>query len=50
MAQQQLNLLKLTATGTAEFGAGTSEIVRGYSRDSGCFSIRLDELPYDLIA
>jgi len=45
VAQQQLDLLKLAATGAAYFGARAAEIVWGYARDSGCFCIGLDELP-----
>ena len=50
VSQQQLDLLKLPTTGAAEFGASTSEIVRGDARNTGCDSVRLDELPDNLLA
>jgi len=39
--QQQLNLLKLAATGAAQLGQ---------CQNSGCLGVGLDELPDDLLA
>jgi hypothetical protein len=50
VTQQQLDLLKFTAAGAAQFGAGTAQIVRGDTRNTGRFDVGLDELPYDLFA
>ena len=50
VARQQLNLLKLAATGAAKFGAGAAEVMRGDAGDAGYLGIGLDELPYDLLA
>ena len=50
MSQQKLNLLKLAASGAAEFGTGAAEIVRRDARDAGCFRVGLDKLPDNFLA
>src|SRR5260370_30159953 len=50
VAQQQLDLLKLAARGTAELRAWPAKVMGGDSRDTGRCGIQLDELPDDLFA
>jgi ankyrin repeat protein len=43
--EEQLNLLKLSTTSTAQFRACTAKIVRGYSGNSGSLGVRLGVYP-----
>jgi hypothetical protein len=50
VAQQQLYLLKLAATGAAQLRAGAAEVMRSYTRDCRCVGVGLNKLPHDLFA
>lgn len=50
VAEKQLDLFKLSAGRSAEFGTSAPQVMRRDARNTHCLGISLKHLPYDLLA